>query len=1279
MTNLLEITGDDIALLNDADLRVLIGRLCEADFRLAKLPTKGILWGGHQDAGDGGLDVTVRSQFDPPKESFVPRKVTGFQVKKPDMPRSKILGEMRPKGILREEIKSLIHEGGAYSIVSSTGSTTESALKARRDAMRDAVANEPDHQQLHLDFLDRGRVATWVRSHPSLVLWVRDRIGQPLHSWRPYENWANAPDGVQEEYLIDDELRLYDGTSSDTGSSIIHGLQKLRLQLSNSSASIRLTGLSGVGKTRLVQALFDDRIGEQALNPTLAYYTDISNNPVPDPVAFANQLISANTKAILIVDNCSSELHNQLTKICTKSEVSLLTVEYDIRDDLPEETDVFRLESASDNLIEKLIEKRYPNISLIDAQTIAEFAGGNARLAIALANTLQQGESLSRLRDEELFKRLFHQRQQPNDNLLVSAEVCSLVYSFDGVDVATTSELAFLANLADKPLTTLNRDIQELKNRGLVQARGNWRAVLPHAIANRLAKRSLDSIPKNILVDRFLQSGAERLIQSFTRRLGYLHDCTIAVEIANDWLKPNGWLGATNCNFNSLGLTVFKNITPLAPEAALSMLERSTSIESGQAFTPEADWHRSEFVRLLRQLAYDTALFMRSVRILCRCALLEKPNTNDGSSARAILEDLFHIILSGTHAPPQIRASAIEELVHSDIREEVELGIVLLRATLQTHHFHTTNTSNFGARSRDFGYRPHSNQEVIDWYGTFVDIGLRVALSDRPIASRAKQVLANNLRGLWVIGEDVSQSFLEVIEKVIFQIHEKQAWNEGWLSIKEILRYDSKSMQEEVLVRLKQLEQLLRPANLLEQARTYALTNRWLRFGLEDDFSEDEKATSQWERVATLTREIGAEVAQDEAVFNLLLPELVVYSGNENRSEIFGKGLADGCEDRPKVWQKLYAALENTLPEKRYVSVFLGFLSSCATHDLDFYNKTLDNLIEDDLLASWFPHFQTNAPVDAKGIERLHRSLDSGKTPIDSFRQLAWGRRHESISDDDLAALIQKILAKEGGLLVAIEILKMRFHKSKDEPADYSHNLVAVACDVISKYPYDERQNRNHHPDYDLAQIAKVCLSEAEGIELAKKICQTLVECFQEHPSLAFDYSYLLRYLAQAHPYVFLDTFIGNDEIILYRIRFDDIDREDNPVNQIPERVLLNWCEADPETRYPQVVSSIQAYAKLKETEELQWKPLTFSILERAPNIQEILLRLQGTIQPTSWGGSYADTLERRLTLFTTLFEHENSIVRDWAQSQHLQLQDTIIKQREHELKANQTRFERFE
>ena len=1278
MSNLLEITGDDIARLDDAELRALIGLLCEADYRLAGLPTKGITWGGHQDARDGGLDVVVRSEIPPPQNSFVPRSITGFQVKKPDMPRAEILKEMQPNGILREEIKTLIQENGAYIIVSSSGSTTDTALRNRTDAMKEAVANENNHQNLHLDFLDRGRVATWLRTHPSLILWVRNKIGRQLNGWRPYENWANAPGGIEEEYLLDDGIRLHDGTNPrDKGMSAKDGLQKLRSALSTPGTSVRLTGLSGVGKTRLVQAMFDERVGEQALNRSQAFYTDMSDSPDPDPRTFAEQLIADKTRAILIVDNCPPDLHRRLTQTCSGSHstVSLLTVEYDVRDDLPEETSVFRLEPASEEIIEKLINKRFPHISQVDARTIAIFSGGNARVAISLANTVRQGETLSGFHDEELFERLFRQRHESNENLLISAEVCSLVYSFEGTDAnSEKSELKFLASLVGKSGSELYRDVRVLKERDLIQSRDVWRAVLPHAIANRLAKRALESIPKDTLVQAFLHSGSERLIKSFTRRLNYLHDCNPAIEIVNDWLAHDGWIGKENCNFNAFGMEIFRNIAPVSPGKALEAIERAANGDEGSRFTSRDNTHYYEFVWLLRHLAYDPELFDRSVNLICRYALSEKPGENYNST-RDVLKSLFFIYLSGTHASVEARAKIIEELVDSEDQDKQELGLFLLDAALETWHFSSSHEFGFGARPRDFGYQPKTRKEVIHWYETFIDICTRLALSGQPIAQKARKVLSNNLRGLWTKG-----GMFEVLENSAKQIHGQQAWNEGWIAVRGIIRYDSKSFEKEILERLDRLEKLLKPNDLLERARTYALSDEHHIFDLEDDFDDDKNASSSRSRVEETTRKIGSQVAQDTDTLTALLPELV--STVNTRLHSFGRGLADGCSDKQELWQILCTQLEKTPSEKRQIGVLLGFLSSCAESDPVFYSSTLDNLISDHLLGEWFPIFQTTSTIDQRGVERLHEALATGRAKIDTFQYLAWGRVHESISDDDLAELLKEILSKEGGIGVVIEILNMRFYGPKEEFSEYSRSLIAVARDVLSMYSFPGERTRHNNLDYDLAQIARICLKGQEGINAAAEVCQHLAEAIIDNRIYAFDYPELLNSLARTQPFVFLDVFLGNDEIKDYQRRrmFSDVFvKRENPLNQISDDDLISWCDNEPKNRYPLIASAIQAFSESAETSGLAWKRIVYSIFEKAPDLGVVLNHLANSIWPTSWSGSRADILQKRSVLFQSLYQHDNAEIRAWARGQYSALQEAIKREREVEERDNRERNESFE
>lgn len=1279
MSNLLEITGDDIAQLDDAALRELIGLLCEADYQLGELSTKGITWGGHQDAPDGGLDVAIRCEDDPPKVSFIPRKTTGFQVKKSDMPSAKIIAEMQPDGYLRDEIKNLIKEGGAYIIVSSSGSTTDKALRTRIAAMRKTISEENGNEKFVVDFFDRNRIASWVRSHSSIILWVRNKIGRNFQGWRSYGNWANSPEGIEEEYLLDDRLRLRDGTQLQrTELPIQEGLLLLRSTLSVSRASVRLTGLSGVGKTRLVQALFDKRIGSQALSTSLPIYTDISYNPEPSPESIAEQLISRKTKAILIVDNCPPDLHRRLTEICSQqhSNVSLLTIEYEVREDISDETNVFILEPASEELIEKLIHKRYPHISQVNANTIAHFSGGNARIAIALANTVKRNETLSDFSDDELFKRLFWQNQVPNENLLLSAEVCSLVYSFEGEDThSEKSELSFLASLIDKTSSELYRDVNTIKERNLIQSRGVWRAVLPHAIANRLAKRALKAIPRDKLLEAFLNFASERLIRSFSKRLSYLHDCEPAIEIVHEWLSPVGWLGKENCNFNQLGLDVFNNIASVSPEEALLAIERAANNDKENRFFTNV-YYRN-FVNILFHLAYDPELFNRSVEILIRSALIKSEHESNNPE-RDSLKSLFWITLSGTHASVETRAKVIKTLLISESANSQQLGLNLLSGALEAWHFYTSRDFRFGARPRDFGFHPKTRNEVDLWFSTYISICTDLALSNENIASKARRLLADKMRGLWTGG-----NMYDALEDSAEKIHNQKSWNDGWLAVRQIIQLDSKNFDEGVTEKILRLEKFLKPVNLLERARVFSLSNQFDRFNVEDDLMQEDEGGNEmpsWQRANKITRELGFQVAQDIDTFNALLPEL--FSTYASRLYIFGQGLADGSEDKQIHWQLLYDQFKKTDPEKRQIVVLVGYLSSLAENEPEFYNSILDSLVNDEFLGKWFPYFQGAAKIDQRGVKRLNEALDTGHVMVDAFRDLAWGRRHEAISDDDLADLLIKLQKLEGGASVVIDVLQMRFHESEEKQIEHSRKLIETVCSFLEGYQFT-KDNLGHNNSYYLAQITKVCFSSKFGANFVLNICEHLAKFIVEYRIYSFEYTDLFSTIALIKPVVFLDTFLENSmniENYSPHLVFRDSFEERNIfIDQIDEDILINWCKVDAETRYPLLASVTKLFSIAHESKELRLNRTIYLLLNNAPNRAVILQNLSKSISPMSWSGSLAELLLRRAELLKELFAYEDEEVKSWAKEQYSALQKEAKYAHEDEEKRNRFYNERFE
>lgn len=318
---------------------------------------------------------------------------------------------------------------------------------------------------------------------------IRDAIGSPLQGWKPFGAWSHPGASEDETYLLDAETRVVrrPAKKGDRAFTPEEGLDTLRKLLSNPGSVVRLVGLSGVGKTRFVQALFDARIGLGSLDPASVVYTNLANNP---------------------------------------------------------------------------------------------------------------------------------------QSLLRIAEACSLVYSFQGALADEASEMEVLGTLVGATSQQVYSAVSDLLVRDLAQRRGVWRAILPQAIANRLAASAMRKIPGSSIRALYAEGTPKRLTISFSRRLAYLHQSPEAVDLVNEWLAPHGWLG-NPWDLNTFGRTLFSNVLPAAPEAGLAAIERNTP-----TVDPSLPWENcTHLPRLLRSLAYDSSLFERSVAMLAKLALHAEERT----------------------------------------------------------------------------------------------------------------------------------------------------------------------------------------------------------------------------------------------------------------------------------------------------------------------------------------------------------------------------------------------------------------------------------------------------------------------------------------------------------------------------------------------------------------------------------------------------------------------------------------------------------------------------
>lgn len=1258
---MLEITGDHVAKLNDEDLRTLVARLCEAELRRNGLPISAVSAGGDQNAADGGVDVCLSLAAESESLDFIPRSITGFQVKCSDMPAGAIALEMRPRGVLRPSILELAKANGSYVIVSSQGSTADSALQNRKKAMQQAVGDLPEGVTIHLDFYDRDRLARWVRSYPGVDLWLREHIGEPLSGWQSYGSWAYG-DLANSEYLLDEKARIVSRTTgSREALSVEKGIAAMRNVLAEPGGIVRLIGLSGTGKTRLVQALFDSRLGEGALDRSIVLYTDQGQEPTPSARDMIHRLAASGLRAVVVVDNCNPESHRILAQMIgtNNSQLSLITVEYDVADDEPEETQVFLLEPASEQVVEEILKRLCPQLSQTDRQRIAEFSGGNARIALTLARTVKSHETLGRLNDLELFKRLFYQRQGGGESLMRAAEACALVYSFDGETLdGDDAELSVLAQLADLPIRELYRQVDTLRSRDLVQRRNRWRAVLPQAIANRLARQALERIPPDLVIQTFSPIGRERLLKSFSRRLGYLHDCERARKIAESWLDQSGWL-SNPAKLNELGIILFQNIAPLAPGYALQAIESAALGKDGANFLSPEFSNRWKWAALLRSIAYEPEQFDQATILLARFFAAEPADYNHNSS-RDVFKELFHLYLSGTHAPVEQRIAVIRKLLEGEDVSLQKCALVALDAMLEAWHFHSSHDFSFGARSRDFGWEPKTREEEVSWYRAALGLARELAFSTSPHAMEVQGMLARHFRSLWMragISHD-----LESLAKT-FADH--GGWSDGWIAIRSTIGFDKDRMPPEVLERLRSLESCLRPQDLIEKVHAYVLSRTFGHWdivdGEEGAIDTPESNSSAWGRFNQIVEELGKEVAVTPQALTQLLPQLLQKGDGQYWQ--FGRGLAQGTQDLVTCWQQMYDVLASLPEDKRDVSLMRGFIEAANFRAPETTNDLLDQAISDPVLGPFFPLLQTAIPINKAGVERLVSSFAVGLAKVWRYRFLGYGRVSDAVPALDFKRMVLGVADLPDGFSVAVDIFSMRLHAIKNDKLDIPKEILALGRELLIRADF---QSSDDNFAYHLNEIAAACLTGEETHEDSLRICTNFIRALRDYRSGARHYHALASTLFKLQPKAALKSFFSQRK---KEQRSDYLEMfylgKESPVNSAPPEVLLEWAAQNRAVRIPLLAGEIDLFDKNGGQQIVAWSPIALRLLTLAVDRMDILDIFASRFRPQGCFSSLADVLKPYLQLVKKLKHDNDPLILAWMQRQEISLMRQIEVDRE--------------
>jgi len=1279
-----EFEKDDLLRLSDTQLEELVARLAEADVASVGHSPARVHWSGSITAPDEGIDIQVDVPADTLDTGYLARPKTIFQAKKHSMTASKISEEMQPKGSLSPTISQQAENDGSYIVVSLADDCSPPMRKSRLKAMKVAVEDDQNANNIHLDFYDRSKLHQWLRQHPGVALWVRGVLGQALSGWQPYGRWSNPPTGADDTLILAPGVSIIMPSGTGTKLSIEDAIVSMRDLVRSTSKTIRVTGLSGVGKTRIVQSLFDENIGENALDRTIAIYVDAGASPDPSAHAMLERLIAEDRWAIMVLDNCPSDLHTALAARVTAagSQVSLITVEYDIRDDKPQTTEVIHIEAEGPDVAEHLLLRRFPGIGQVNARKIAEFANGNARVSLAVAERVEEGESLAMLSDAELFDRLFEQRNQPDSDLRVHAEVLSLVYSFSvtcpevGID-----ELAVLGSIYDIPRMQLFRSVATLLDRHISQGRSHWRAILPHAIANRLARDALRNIPIETLRSTFEAPGRGRLLMSFAHRLGLMHDHPVARDIVETWLQDGELLGNIS-TLDETGARILDYVAPVAPNAVLDRIEAEIGSDEFGGMEAGHNPRRTTILSLLQSLAYEPEAFKRCVAMLLRVADFEA-ESNNYDAVRDKIVRFFQAYLSGTHASLDQRLAVVRDALLSGTPKRKTLGFRMLAAALDGPPWMGSGTNDFGARPRDYGYHP-DHGELVGWRMQFIDLAVEMGLkNDAELSGLARRVLAQSFRGLWH-----HRAMREKLVEAGRELNANQTWVEGWKAVRSTIYFDYRRTKPEDQVKqlpedLAALERDLAPTDLMSNIKTYVLGGRHDHWALDDEFDHDEpkKHDASERRLSRQAEELGEEFACSGRRISELGRDLFATEHMPYRSA-FGRGLARGALDRNAAWNELVEELHRAGSENYNFSVLSGFIEETNTQDRPAAQALLDQCLADTMLRTAIVGLTPSRSFDVNDLERCIAALQNPEVGAWMYGDLLWQDFYAGLPEDRLLDLVGILLNKPNGDGVALHGLCMKLHGEPKEVDTLGIHFRRVGLVAATRRLLRIDNDPGGSGDHDMERVIRAALSfEGNDEQKAAWVDAIFTEIEDRYGYIhAFDGA--IRTTAAILPEEFLDrAFSGDPEhrrhrrMIIERGLMDKL-----PLGRVDIEVLIGWCNRQPNHDvWPLVGANIELWVKESDDGKTELSTTAVKFLEASPHPEAVATAFARKLEPMSWSGSRADIMQDRTTAFQVLVGHSNPGIAKAAGDAVREITKRIDAERRREQRSDEEREQRFE
>lgn len=1036
--------------------------------------------------------------------------------------------------------------------------------------------------------------------------------------WKRFGDWSSKSTDIEAEYYIDKDVKIISPNHNNMKSiTVVEGLNEIRAKLVQPSSSVRLVGLSGVGKTRFAQALFDKRICESALDIRNVWYCDLGDSPDPIPQHFIEQLEKQNKSAIVVVDNCGQELHSSLTKSIKDSEkISLLTIEYDVNDGLPEETSIYRMQPTTTELLKKVIERHYPELESININKIADFSGGNYRLALAIASNIDKSDNLSILTDDDLFKRLFYQKGELNEEAQNIGQTFSLVFSFNVEDSnETASEINILSELADVTPRKAYRLIEKLHGKDIVQKRGDFRAILPHALANNLAKQAISGV-SNSELNQLLTDTPERFQTSFLKRLSYLHDNDKVKSLVKGWLVPEGYFGSKILD-EQLTETDLRNIsllTSICPDELLDVLKLRHEKDSG--FLSASNPNNYSLANLLRNLAYFDKNFEKAFWLLFEIIKTERNNDSKDNSLKELFSSLFHYHLSQTGASFATKKRVIKQLSSNEYYYKYLLDII--DNGLGSDNRIISIYSDDNGLIQNYSYEP-TNGDIWDWFDFLLD---KLNDLDNDYTNECRKIFSSNLkRIIWLSGRT------DEVIKYLKLFHNRESFVSALLEVTRIIEYNKKELESnpDILDELKSIKAYLEPdeTDIRSIIDTYIIsTDMFLAKSVSRNSSDLEASLSGFSDYKSLIKFIGNSLDRE------IIKDVLVDLLSSNNSTVRELGTYS-ASIYPSMNEFIFDLQQIRLSKQAsYNRFFLSGISKVLIEtDWFGYIKLIDFVLTIPELSSIVPRVMAEVSTEKVHFELIFDKITQN-LEIDFSclgYELAFKKLHQYISPELFEFVLDKMISLNQDGIV-LEALLFDSRQNGTILNKYIDKMLALLPRILNSKNY-----------YDYSHALQFLASHSEATrESIFIIVEEAIRDMDYLISLSSNpVGRVIEDMVESSTRDSLNFIYGND---LFKHVFNF--REFREIlSKADEAEVLKWIGDDQEKIDFWFANS--RFFKNSNDESIEWSDILHKLLSKSNDSQNHLSVIMAPLfEMYSCSGRPSRALSKRLFFFESLKEY---------------------------------------